>query len=131
MTEFCPTGELRGIEARTLLGSCGHWGSLATTSCKLGTEAAKALRSLANLVVRNSATIQHAAQLVERAQQIDIGNINVPVLVRLQHCSKPVPLRDGLPFRRDNSPARFNGRHTLAGLTATTSWSSIMNVSRR
>ena len=46
-------------------------------------------------------------------------------------CSKPVPLRDGFAFQRDNNPACFRTRHTLAGLTATTFASSIMNVSRR
>ena len=46
-------------------------------------------------------------------------------------CSNPVPLREGLPFHRDSSPACFNTRHTLAGLTAATSASSIMNVNRR
>ena len=39
--------------------------------------------------------------------------------------------RDGFLFHRDNNPACFNTRQTLAGLTATTSASSIMNVSRR
>ncbi len=46
-------------------------------------------------------------------------------------CSNPVPFREGLPFHRDSSPACCNTRHTLAGLTATTSASSIMNVNRR
>jgi hypothetical protein len=40
-------------------------------------------------------------------------------------------LRDGFGFQRDSSPACFSTRHTLAGLTATTSASNIMNVSRR
>lgn len=46
-------------------------------------------------------------------------------------CTKPVPFFEGLPFHFDNSPACPNTRHTLVGLTATTSASSIMNVSRR
>jgi transposase InsO family protein len=41
---------------------------------------------------------------------------------------RPVSLRDGLLFHRDNNPAWFSARQTLAGLTATTSASTIMNV---
>jgi hypothetical protein len=41
------------------------------------------------------------------------------------------PCADGLAFHRDSSPACFNARQTLVGLTATPSASSIMNVSRR
>ena len=55
----------------------------------------------------------------------------MPMLMRLEWLLKAGPLRDGLTFHRDNSPACFNTRETLAGLTATTSASSIMNVSRR
>src|SRR5580704_15420552 len=40
-----------------------------------------------------------------------------------------VLLLDGRFFHRDNNPACFKTRQTLAGLTATTSASSIMNVS--
>jgi hypothetical protein len=36
-------------------------------------------------------------------------------------CSQPLPLRDGFLFQRDSSPACCKTRHTLAGLTATTS----------
>jgi Protein of unknown function (DUF2959) len=46
-------------------------------------------------------------------------------------CSKPVPFFDGFPLHFRISPARLSTRHTLAGLTATMSASSIMNVSRR
>jgi hypothetical protein len=42
-----------------------------------------------------------------------------------------VPFFDGLPFHFDNNPACPGTRHTLVGLTATMSASSIMNVSRR
>jgi hypothetical protein len=42
-----------------------------------------------------------------------------------------VPFLDDLPCHFDNSPASANTRHTLVGLTATMSASSIMNVSRR
>ena len=52
--------------------------------------------------------IQNAAQVIEGAARVD-----------------------GLLFHWDNNPACFNTRQTLAGLTATTSASSIMNVSRR
>ncbi len=36
-------------------------------------------------------------------------------------CSKPVPFLDGFPFHFDNNPACPSTRHTLDGLTATTS----------
>jgi hypothetical protein len=52
-------------------------------------------------------------------------------LIRQSEFVASGPLREGLPFHRDSSPACCNTRHTLAGLTATTSASSIMNVSRR
>src|ERR1035437_8858493 len=44
-------------------------------------------------------------------------------------CSKPVPFFEGFPLHFRSSPARFSTRHTLAGLTATMSASSIMNAS--
>ena len=43
----------------------------------------------------------------------------------------PFPLPEGLDFHRESNPAWCSTRHTLAGLTATTSASSIMKVSRR
>jgi hypothetical protein len=49
------------------------------------------------------------------------------------HGSRPgnLGLFDGFPFHFDNSPAWLRTRHTLDGLTATMSASSIMNLSRR
>jgi hypothetical protein len=44
---------------------------------------------------------------------------------------KPVPFFDGFPFHFYKSPARMSTRHTLDGLAATMSASSITNVSRR
>jgi hypothetical protein len=79
---------------------------------------------------KTTASIQHAAQVVERARQVDRGNIDMPVLVRLERLFE-AGARDHLPFQRESSPACFSTRHTLAGLTATTSASSIMKVSRR
>jgi hypothetical protein len=55
----------------------------------------------------------------------------MPVLVRLERLFEAGALARWLRFQRDGSPACFSTRHTLAGLTATTSASSIMNVSRR
>src|SRR5438105_14473993 len=46
-------------------------------------------------------------------------------------CSKPVPLRDVLPFHRESNPACCNTRQTLEGLTATTSLSIIINFIHR
>ena len=55
----------------------------------------------------------------------------MPVVIAASGCSKPVAFFDGLLFHFDNSPACPNTRHTLVGLTATMSASSIMNASRR
>jgi hypothetical protein len=57
---------------------------------------------------RPAISIQNTAQVVERARQVDVGNIDVPVLVRLRRLLKPRPFARGLPFHRDNSPACFN-----------------------
>jgi hypothetical protein len=46
-------------------------------------------------------------------------------------CAKPVPFFEGAPFHSASRPAYPSTRQTLDGLTATTSWSSIMKVSRR
>src|SRR5450756_977603 len=49
--------------------------------------------------------IQHAAQVVERTRQVDVGNIDMPVLVRLGRLFKPRPLARRLAF-----PARKQSR---------------------
>jgi hypothetical protein len=36
--------------------------------------------------------VQNAAQVIERAAQVDVGNINVPVLMRLQGLLETAPL---------------------------------------
>jgi hypothetical protein len=46
-------------------------------------------------------------------------------------CWKPVPFLEGFPFHLRSSPAWPSTRQTLAGLTATMSASSIMNVNLR
>ena len=75
--------------------------------------------------------IQNAAQIIEGAAQVDVGTLICQCWCGRNGRSKPLPLREGRLFHRDNNPACFNTRQTLAGLTATTSASSIMNVSRR
>ena len=45
--------------------------------------------------------------------------------------TNPVPFLLGVAFHGGSSPALLSTRYTEAGLTATTSWSSIMNVRRR
>src|ERR1700736_4913397 len=47
---------------------------------------------------RPTISIQHTAQVVERARQVDVGNIDVPVLVRLRRLLKPRPFTRGLAF---------------------------------
>jgi len=48
----------------------------------------------------------------------------------LRLCPDNRPFFEGFPFHFRSSPARLSTRHKLAGLTATMSASSIMNVSR-
>ena len=36
--------------------------------------------------------VQNAAQVIERAAQVDVGNIDMPVLMRLQRLLETVPL---------------------------------------
>jgi len=53
------------------------------------------------------------------------------VLVCAERLDEPVPFLDGFLFQRSSRPAPARTRYTLDGLAATTSWSIIMNVSRR
>jgi hypothetical protein len=76
-------------------------------------------------------TVEDAAQVVERRANIQVGNIDMPMPVRLRRLVKAGPFLRGFPFHFCSSPARLSTRHTLAGLTATMLASSIMNVSRR
>jgi len=46
----------------------------------------------------------HTAQVIT-CPTVDVGNNRCAVLVRLRRLLKPVPLREGLPFHRDSSPA--------------------------
>jgi pilus assembly protein CpaF len=64
-------GEVRGVEARTLLDSLntGHGGSLATIHAN---SAAKALRRFANLVMRNHAQATIADIEAEIAEAVDV-----------------------------------------------------------
>src|ERR1700735_5242283 len=54
---------------------------------------------------RPTISIQHAAQVIERARQIDVGNIDVPVLVRLERLFEPRPFARGLAL-----PSRHQSR---------------------
>lgn len=75
---------------------------------------------------------QHRARIIERARSVDIGHVNVPMLVRPRRWREAGPFFDGFPFHLCSSPPwPSSTRHTLEGLTATTSASSIMNVNRR
>ena len=42
--------------------------------------------------------IQNAAQVIERAAQVDVGNVDMPVLVRLQRLLETTPLARRLSF---------------------------------
>src|SRR5580704_8447962 len=43
-----------------------------------------------------SISVQHVTQVIKRARQVNVGNIDVPVLVRLQRLLKPRPFARGL-----------------------------------
>ena len=75
--------------------------------------------------------VQNAAQVVERPADVDVGNVDVPVLMRLQRLLEAGAFLRRLAVPSDSSPACCSTRQTLDGLTATMSASSIMNVSRR
>jgi hypothetical protein len=57
-------------------------------------------------------------------------NIDTLMLVRLRRLFKAGPFLRGFPFHFRSSPARLSTHHTLVGLTATISASSIKNASR-
>jgi hypothetical protein len=73
--------------------------------------------------------IENAAQAVERPADVDVRSIDVPVLMPRHRLLKASPFFESLPFHFDNIPALT--RHSLVGLTAAMSASSIMNLSRR
>ena len=75
--------------------------------------------------------VQDAAQVVERSGNVQVGNIDMPMLVWLRRLFKAGPFLRGLPVPLPQQSRPAQHRHTLAGLTATMSASSIMNVSRR
>jgi hypothetical protein len=79
-----------------------------------------------------AAAVQDAAQVVERAADVDVRDVDVPVLVRPERLHEARALScEGLPFQRPSRPASSAPGRRWLGLTATTSASSIMNVSRR
>jgi beta-lactamase family protein len=87
--------------------------------------------AIMQLVERGQLDLDAPVTKIEGAAQVDIGNVDMPVLMWLLRLLETGSLARGLLFHRDSNPACFNTRQTLAGLTATTSASSIMNVSRR
>jgi hypothetical protein len=46
----------------------------------------------------SAVAVQDAAQVVEGAGNIDVAHVDMPTLMRLRRCSKPVPFFDGLPL---------------------------------
>ena len=65
---------------------------------------------------RSAVTIEQAAKKEECSPNIDIGNIDVPVLVRIPSgCWKPVRLRDALVLWRpihQSGIAEYSGRRS-------------------
>jgi 5-keto 4-deoxyuronate isomerase len=87
--------------------------------------------AIVEIVGDGTIAVQDAAQVVERPADVHVGNINVPMLMGGQQLREARTFFDGLAFHLDSSPTWLSTRHTLDGLTATMSTSSIMNVSRR
>ena len=54
--------------------------------------------------------IQDRAEIEEGADDVQIGDIHMPVFMRRQSCWKPLPLREAFGFQRRRSPAAFSTR---------------------
>ena len=79
-----------------------------------------------------AATVQHAAQVVKGAADVEVGDVDVPMLVRLQRLDKAGSFLGRSPVTDPQQPGP--GQHPIdaGGIpTATTSSSSIMKVRRR
>ncbi len=78
---------------------------------------------LAHLPVHDvpAVAVQHAAQIVERAADVDVGNIDVPVLMRLVAAARSPSLSSTACPSTRQQPRLPSTRQTLDGLTATTS----------
>ena len=79
----------------------------------------------------SAVTVQDAAQGVKRPTNVEVGNVDVLVLVRRERLLEPRALLRRLALHFDSNPAWLSTRYTLEGLTATMLASSIINVSRR
>src|SRR5919198_6575464 len=75
--------------------------------------------------------IQHAAQIIERTSDVEIGDIDVPVLRGAVGCSKPWPFEEALTSQAWSSPALFSTRYTVLGAPATRCSSIMRYPSRR
>ena len=56
------------------------------------------------------AAVEQRAELEEGPGDIDGGDIDVPVLVRAEWRTKPVPLNEGFGFQQSSSPAPLSTR---------------------
>ena len=54
--------------------------------------------------------VEHADEVVERAGDVEVADVDVPVFVGRRGWTKPVPLREGWAQRRPSRPACFNTR---------------------
>ena len=80
---------------------------------------------------RPAVTIEEARQEVERAGHVDVGHIDMPVIVGRQRLHEPGPFLRRFEPMAIQATGPLEHAVGLDGLTATTSASSIMNVSRR
>ena len=76
-------------------------------------------------------TVQHAAQIVERAADVDCEMSVCRCSRGFKGCPEPVPFFEGARFQRRSGSAPVRTRWTPPGLTATMSSSSSMYVGRR
>ena len=70
--------------------------------------------------------VEDADQEVERAGDVQVADVDVPVLVRPQRLDEARAFFEGMAQCRPRWPACESTRYTVAGLTATISASSIM-----
>jgi hypothetical protein len=88
---------------------------------------------LADLPVDDGAAepIQDRAEIVERAADVEVGDVDVPMLVGPRGLMEALALARRCTVPAVEPPRQSQNRYVDPGLTATTSRSSIMKVRRR
>jgi len=61
-----------------------------------------------NAAKKTTVSIQHAAQVIERIRQVDVGNVEVPVLMRRERLFRARTLPRWVLIQRDSRPDCFS-----------------------